>query len=263
MARVEADGLAFNVRVDGPEGAPWIVLSNSLGSTLAMWDDQIDLLTRKYRVLRYDHRGHGGTDVAEGPVTWDQLTDDVVALMDAHGIGQADYMGLSMGLMTGMGLGIRHGDRFGKMVLADGRADAPPAYRAMWDARIAAIEAGGLEAIADAAMEMWLAPDWRAANPERTAALRAMLVATPEAGYVACCRCIRGLDYLKDAGRIGNEVLCVTGSADQGALPEVVQTIAAAIPGARYAEIEGSHHIANIDGRDAFNAVVAEFLGIA
>ena len=213
MSRVDVGGFALHTRVDGPDRAPWIVLSNSLGSNLSMWDDQIDLLTRKYRVLRYDHRGHGQSDVPEGPYTWEGLTADVVALMDALGIEQADYMGLSMGLMTGMGLGIHHGDRFGNLVLCDGRADAPPAFQEMWDTRIATIEAGGIEAIADATLGMWLNPDWRAANPERTAQIRAMVVATPIEGYLACCRCIKTLDYLREAGKIANRTLCITGSS--------------------------------------------------
>lgn len=252
----------LHTRIDGIEGRPWIVLSNSLGSDLRMWEGQIDLLTRKYRVLRYDQRGHGTSDAPEGPYTWDQLVGDVLRLMDDHEIERADYMGLSMGLMTGLGLGIHHGDRFGKLVLCDGRADAPEPFKAMWDQRIAGIEEGGVEAIADMVLGTWLTEGWRKANSERTAALREMMVATPKAGYLACCRCLKTLDYASDLARIVNATLCLTGSADPGAPPDVVKPIAAAIPNARYVEIPDAAHISNVNQPEAFNAAIAEFLGL-
>lgn len=262
MTRTEAAGIAFNTKIDGPEGAPWIVLSNSLGSNLGMWDEQIDLLTSTYRVLRYDHRGHGGTDVTDGPYSWAQLTGDVIALMDALGIERADFMGLSMGLMTGLGLGIGHGSRFGRMVLCDGRADAPEPFRAMWDQRIATVREGGMTAMAEATLPMWLSEDFRAADPARASALKAMIETTDPAGYIACCQALQTLDYLKDAGTISNDVLCLTGSQDKGAMPDVVKGIAAAIPGAAYTEIAGAHHISNVDAPEAFNAAIADFLGL-
>lgn len=252
----------LHTRIDGIEGRPWIVLSNSLGSDLRMWEGQIDLLTRKYRVLRYDQRGHGASDVPEGSYTWDQLVGDVLRLMDDHDIERADYMGLSMGLMTGLGLAIHHGDRFGKLVLCDGRADAPEPFKAMWDQRIAGIEEGGVEAIADMVLGTWLTEGWRKANSERTAALREMMIATPKAGYLACCRCLKTLDYANDLARIENATLCLTGSSDPGAPPDVVKPIAAAIPNARYVEIPDAAHISNVNQPEAFNAAIAEFLGI-
>ena len=133
----------------------------------------------------------------------------------------------------------------------------------MWDGRIATIAEKGMGAIADATIPMWLSEDFRAANPVRTAQLHAMVSGTDPKGYVACCRGLKTLDYLKDAGKIANEVLCITGSKDMGAPPEVVEAIAAAIPGAGYVEIEGAHHVANVNKPEAFNAAVAKFLGIA
>ena len=263
MSRIRAGGIGFNTKVDGPDGAPWIVLSNSLGSNLGMWDEQIDVLTGKYRVLRYDHRGHGGTDVPPGPYTWEQLTGDVIALMDALDIEKADFMGLSMGLMTGLGLGITHGARFGKMVLCDGRANAPEPFKEMFEGRIATVREQGMTAMAEATMPMWLSEDFRNQDPTRTDELRAMIAATDPEGYIGCAGALLTLDYLKDVGKIKNEVLCMTGSNDMGAAPDVVKGIAAAIPNATYAEIEGAHHISNVNAPVAFNAAITRFLGLS
>ena len=263
MGRVRlSDGVSLNTRVDGSDGAPWVVLSNSLGSNLSMWDGQIPLLTRKYRVLRYDHRGHGASDVPPGPYSLDMLVGDVIELMDHHGIDTADWIGLSMGAMTGMGLAIQHPDRFGRMVLADGRADAPEMFKAMWDQRIAVVTEGGTEAVADGTLGMWLTEDWRAANPEATAAVRAMIVATDPKGYVACCQGLKGLDYLKDLGSVRVPVLYICGAEDKGAPPEVMRAMAKETPGSRYVEIPNAGHVPNINRPEAFNTALSDFLGV-
>ena len=228
-----------------------------------MWDDQIPLLTQKYRVLRYDHRGHGQSDVPDGPYTFDELVSDVIGLMDNFGIRQADWLGLSMGAMTGLGLALEHGGRFRRMVLADGRADAPQPFRDMWDQRIAAVRGGGTEAIADGTLGLWLTEPWRQANRSKTADVRKMIAATDTEGYVACCEALQGLDYLKRLGAISTEVLYVVGSEDKGAAPEVMQAMTDATPGARLVEIPDAAHVANINAPEAFNAAIAEFLEIA
>lgn len=262
MSRVDLGAVTLNTKLDGAEGAPFIVLSNSLGADLSMWDAQIETLTRKYRVLRYDTRGHGGSSIPNGPYTFEQLVADVVGLMDHYGIETADWLGLSMGAMTGAGLAITHGERFGRMVLADGRMDAPPPFRAMWDQRIAAVEAGGTEAIADGTLGTWLTEEFRDAHPQETARVRAMVAATDASGYIACCRALQGLDYFRSLGEIDTPVLYVGGSEDKGASPETMRAMADATPGARYIEIPGAAHVANINAPDAFNRILAEFLGL-
>lgn len=262
MSLVRLPGVALNTRVDGSDEAPWIVLSNSLGSNLSMWDGQIGFLTRKYRVLRYDHRGHGASEVPEGPYSFDQLVGDVIGLMDHYRIDKADWIGLSMGAMTGMGLALHHPDRFGRMVIADGRADAPEMFCAMWDERIAVVSQGGTEAIADGTLGLWLTADWRAAHPDETAAVRAMIAATDKKGYIACCQALKDLDYLRHLGSVGLPLLYVGGSEDKGAAPEVMRAMAKATPGARFVEIPGAAHVANINAPEAFEAAVTDFLGI-
>ncbi|WP_164730562.1 3-oxoadipate enol-lactonase [Pelagibacterium montanilacus] len=263
MTRVALpDGVSLNTRVDGPEGGPWIILSNSLGANLAMWDGQMDMLTRKYRVLRYDQRGHGASDAPTGRYSFDLMVADVIALMDHYGIEKADWLGLSMGAMTGMGLAIHHPDRFGKMILADGRAVATDGYKAMWDQRVQAIGEGGLEAVVEGSLGLWLTESWRKANPEATDACRAMILATPPEGYIASCYALRELDYLKDLGDLTLPVLYICGAEDHGAPPEEMQEMAKATPGSKYAEIPCAAHVANINQPKAFNAAVASFLEI-
>ncbi|ABD55855.1 alpha/beta fold hydrolase [Jannaschia sp. CCS1] len=258
--RVELGNHALNTRIDGA-GEDWIILSNSLGANLSMWDDQMDLLTSKYRVLRYDTRGHGGSDTT-GPVSFADLNGDVIALMDALEIDQAAFMGLSMGGMTGMALAVDHADRISRVVCADARADAPPPFQANWDTRIAAVEEGGLEAIVDGTLASWLTEDWRAANPDRVEEIRAMVLANDPTGYVACCHALKGLDCLRHLPNAKAPILYVGGDQDLGAAPAVMQEMADATPGGDYRQIEGAAHVANINAPAAFNAAITDFLGL-
>jgi len=262
MSRVSLGSITLNACVDGPDGAPWIVLGNSLGADLSMWQPQMALLTTAYRVLRYDTRGHGASDAPPGPYSFDDLTGDVIGLMDHFEIAEAAVMGLSMGAMTGIGLALRYPARIGRMVLADGRADAPEPFRAMWDDRIARVSAGGLEAIAEGTLATWFTEDWRRANPAALASVRQMVLGNSAQGYVGCCRALQGLDYLRDLGRMRSPALYVVGAQDMGATPAVMQEMADATPGATLAVIPGAAHVSNINAPDAFNAAVAPFLGL-
>ena len=253
----------LHTRVDGPAGAPWIVLSNSLGANLSMWEPQAAMLARYYRVLRYDTRGHGDSPTPAGGWTLDDLVVDVVRLMDAYGIERADFMGLSMGGMTGLGLALAHPGRVGRLICADARADAPEPFRQNWDARIAKVEEGGLAAILPMTLESWLSADWRAANPEGVAAVEAMVLGNDAAGYVGCCRALKGLDYLRHLGGMRVPVLYIAGEQDKGAPPAVMRAMAEATPGSRFVEIAGAAHVANLNAPDAFNAAVADFLGLS
>ncbi len=254
--------IKLNRRVDGPEGAPWLILSNSLGATLAMWDPQIEFLTQKYRVLRYDSRGHGGSDAPEGAYSFDQLTGDVIDLMDGMGIEKARFMGLSKGGMTGLGLALQHPDRIERVICADARADAPDGFRNMWDERMAKVREGGLEAIADGTLASWMTPDWHEANPEASAGIRAMVTSNNPDGYIGCCLALKELDYLRHLGGITIPVLYVGGDKDMGAAPEVMQAMADATPGGVYVQVANAAHVANINRPEDFNAAIAPFLGL-
>lgn len=263
IVKVSRGSFSLAARVTGrPEGAPWIVLSNSLGASMEMWAPQLAMLEKHYRVLAYDTRGHGKSDAPEGPYDFDDLTGDVIALMDHFGIASADYMGLSLGGMTGLGLAIHHGDRIERLVCCDARADAPAGFVESWDNRVAAIESGGLAEILGGTMERWFSEGFRTGEPRQMASMDAMFLATSITGYKGCAAALKTLDYLGDLGRIACPTLYVVGDEDMGSPPAVMKDMAAKTPGSRYAEIPGAAHIANVDKPDAFNAVVAGFLGL-
>lgn len=260
--RVAVAGGEVFARADGgaDEALPWIVLSNSLAADHRMWDPQVALLRRRHRVLRYDARGHGASDVIGGDWGFPALVADAVAVMDAFGVERATFMGLSLGGMTGLGVALAHPDRLTRLVCCDARADAPEPFRASWDDRIAAIENGGMAAILGGTLERWLSPAFRAAEPGAAERIAAMILATPVAGYAACARALKTLDYRKDLGRVAVPTLFVVGEEDAGAPPAVMRDMAGAVAGARLTVVPGSGHLPNVDNAAGFEAAVAEFL---
>ena len=260
FADVEVAGVRLHTAVDGPPGAPWIILSNSLGANLGMWDPQVAEFSRSFRVLRYDTRGHGQSDVPEGPYHFSDFLGDVIGLMDHFRIDRARFMGVSLGGMTGMGLAIHHSERLERLVVADARADAPEGFRAMWHERIARIRDGGIEAIVEGTLESWISAGTRDSAPEVCAKVRAMVSTTDQAGYIATCEGLKELDYLRLLGDVSTPTLYVGGSEDKGAAPAVMQEMADSTPGGVYAGIAGACHLANLDMPDAFNQTVLPFL---
>jgi 3-oxoadipate enol-lactonase len=188
------------------------------------------------------------------------LVEDVVALMDHHGIEKATYMGLSLGGMIGLGLTLKHPARVEKLVCCDARADAPEPYIKGWDERLAVIDREGMQGILQSTIERWLAPSFRKENPEVVAQVEQMILSTPVAGYKGAAEALKKLDYLKDLSRIAVPTLFVVGSEDAGAPPDVMQRMAEAVPGARLAVVPGAAHLANIDNAAGFYEAVADFL---
>jgi len=179
------DGARIRYRLDGPIGAPFLVLSNSLGTNLDMWEPQIAAFAARYRVLRYDSRGHGLSEVTPGPYTIERLARDVVALQDELKIDRAHFCGLSMGGMAGMWLGVHAPQRIDRLVLCNTALRIGSVER--WNARIDAVNRGGVSGIADALMEVWFTPGFRAAAADTVQRMRAMLIASSAEGYVASC----------------------------------------------------------------------------
>lgn len=260
--RVEVNGTILNTRIDGEEGAPWIVLSNSLAATLDMWQPQVDLLARRYRVLRYDTRGHGGSDAPAGDYSFADLVGDVIGLMDRFGIERAAYMGLSLGGMTGLGLALAHPERVERLVCCDARADAPPPFIASWDDRVAAIRAGGMAAIAEPTLERWFSGRFRTDRPAEVAHARRMILSTDVEGYAGCAAALKRLDYLQHLPGMTVPTLFVVGEEDSGAPPPVMQAMAAATPGSAFRSVAGAAHIANMDNPTGFAEAISPFLDL-
>ena len=245
--------------LSGPEGAPVLLLGASLGATLAMWDGQLPL-AGSLRLVRFDHRGHGGSPVPPPPYEIADLGRDVLALMDELGLERASYCGLSIGGMAGIWLGANAPERIDRLVLVCTAAQLPPA--SAWRERAAAVlEAGTTEVVADAVVERWLTPEYAAEHPEVRAALRAMLVSTDPVGYAACCGAIERMDLRPELAAIAAPTLVVSGSADPATPVEHQRLIAAAVPGARHEIVRPAAHLAAVQQPEAVNRLIREHLG--
>jgi 3-oxoadipate enol-lactonase len=245
--------------IDVPDDAPVLVLGSSLGTTGGMWDDQIAGFSQRFRVLRYDTRGHGGSPAPTGPYSIADLGGDVLALLDRLEIERASFCGLSIGGMIGMWAASEAPERFERLVLCCTLPHFPP--RDLWDERAATVRAQGMEPMVDPAIGRWLTPQARAARPDAEDRLRAMLRATSPEGYAGCCEAIRDMDLRDRLGSIAAPTLVIAAAEDPSTPPErVKELVADAIPGARYTEVPGAAHIANIAQPDAFSRAVLEHL---
>src|SRR5262249_9817803 len=177
--RIKANGITINCEIDGPDGAPWLVLSNSLATNLAMWDEQADDLKGRFRVLRYDQRGHGQTEAPAGRYTFDLLMADALALLDALSIARAHFAGLSLGAATALGLAQRHPGRLDRVSVCDSSCASTPASSQQWEERIAVAAKDGMEALVQSTMTRWFPPEILAANPPYLDKVRAMIRTTP------------------------------------------------------------------------------------
>jgi len=232
-----------------------LVLSNSIGTTQAMWDAQAEALAGEFDIVRYDHRGHGSAPVPPGPYSLADLGGDVLELLDERGIERAHFCGLSLGGMVGMWLAEHAPERIDRLVLC---CTAPRMDADIWAERIATIrESGSVEPTADAAMERWFTPRFRAERPGVVARFRAMVASTPAEGYVACAQAIVGMTIEDGLGSISAPTLVVAGAHDPSTPPEQGEAIARAIPGARF-EIVDAAHMANIEQEERITALMGE-----
>jgi 3-oxoadipate enol-lactonase len=255
MPFAHLDGVGLHYTLDGPPGAPVLVLAHGLGLALGMWDAQARALAAHARVLRYDARGHGGSSVPAGAASIDDLGRDVLALLDHLGIARAHFCGSSLGGMTGMWLGIHAPQRIASLVLAN---TAPQiGARAMWDTRIATVEAKGMTAISDAAIARWFTPAFIARAPAAVARLKATFERTPATGYASCCAANRDADLSHAVDRIrGATTLVISGTHDAATPPAHGQWTAKRIFGAGYVEL-ATAHLSNVEMPDVFTGLVS------
>jgi 3-oxoadipate enol-lactonase len=250
--------VALHHRFDGPEDAPVLVMGSSLGTTHGMWDDQVPALAERFRLLRYDTRGHGGSPAPPGPYSMDELGRDVLALLDRLELERVSYCGLSIGGMIGMWVASEAPSRFDRLVLCCTVPHFPP--RELWDERASTVRAQGMEPLVDATIERWLTPAVRAERPEAEEHLRAMFLSTPPEGYAGCCEAIRDMDLRDRLSGIAAPTLVIAGSEDPSTPPDRVREVAAAVRGAEFRVLEGAAHIANMARPEAFSRAVMEHL---
>jgi 3-oxoadipate enol-lactonase len=256
---VKANGITINYQVDGPENAPWLILSNSLATNLTAWEGQVRALKGDFRVLRYDQRGHGASEAPAGRYSFDLLLADAIALMDALAIAKAHFAGLSMGGATALGLAQRHPGRLDKVIVCDSPCQSTPASAQQWEVRIAVAESQGMEALVEPTVTRWFPPDVIMANPPYLDQVRQMVRNTPVNGFIGCAAALANHDYASAAASVKLPVLFVAGEKD-GVTPAAMRKLNASLPGSRYVELAGAGHISNLDQPSAFNRAVAEFL---
>jgi 3-oxoadipate enol-lactonase len=250
--------VAVHHEVIGRSDAPALLLSNSLGSTLDMWEPQVAPLAERFRVIRYDLRGHGGSPVPDGPYALADLGADAVRLLDWLGIERAHVVGLSLGGMVSMWLGVHAPERVERLVVCCTSARLGPPEG--WAERAALVRRKGTQPLAASVVERWLTPAHRDAHPDLVSRLRAMVAATPAEGYAGCCAAIEHMDLRGELSRITAPTLVIAGEQDPATPPEHGELIASLVPGARLEVVEGAAHLANLERPEAVSALLLAFL---
>jgi 3-oxoadipate enol-lactonase len=243
--------------LEGQTGSPALVFSNSLGANYSMWDSQAREFHKKFRILRYDTRGHGQSPSTPGPYSIEQLARDVVALLDALDLDRVHFCGLSMGGMIGMWLGVNTPKRLNKLVLCNTGAEIGTLEA--WTARIDAVHKNGVKSIAPAVIERWFTPAFREKSPAVVSSTQKMIEEASPDGYTACCAAIRDCDYREQVAAIRTPTLVISGAHDPATPPADGRFLAQQIPGSRYVELNAAH-LSNIEDQGHFNQELAAFL---
>jgi len=256
--KIRANGIEINYEIAG-EG-PWLTMSHSLACNLHMWDPQMAALTGKFKVLRFDTRGHGQSSAPAGEYTLEQLADDVKGLLDALKIKQTHWVGLSMGGMIGQAFALKYPGVFLSMVLADTTSRRPPAAGQMWGERIAIAHEKGMDALVDSTLARWFTEPYRNSRKDVMARIGTDIRKTPVAGFAGCCHAIAKVDYLDRLKEIKVPVLVMVGEHDHGTPPEAARVIQQNLPGSELKILPSAAHLSNIEQADEFNKAMIGFL---
>jgi 3-oxoadipate enol-lactonase len=259
MSKISVNGININYRLEGPDSGKTVMLSHSLASSLHMWDSQVPALAdARFRVLGYDSRGHGGSDVPPGPYTMDMLADDATALLDSLGIEKVHFCGLSMGGMIGQLLGARNPERISSLILSSTSAYMPPPH--LWNERIEAVQKEGMVSVADATIDRWFTGKGRKQMPERVKAVKNSILATPPEGFCACCEAIRDMDLRKILPDITAPTLVIVGALDPGTPVSAAEYICGRIGSSQLKVIPDAAHFVNVEYPEVFNEELIGFL---
>ena len=256
--KIKTNGIETNYEIRG-EG-PWLAMSHSLACNLSMWDEQANLLSHKFKVLRYDTRGHGQSSAPPGPYTLGQMADDVNALFDALGIRRAHWVGLSMGGMIGQTFALKYPGVFQSMVLADTSSRLPPNAAELWGERVRIAREQGMEPLVEPTLARWLTEPFRNTRKDVVERIARDIRATKPEGYAGACEAIVKLDLLDRLKEIDCPTLVIVGEQDPGTPPEMARLIHQNIPASELVEIPSAAHLANIEQPEAFNRALLSFL---
>lgn len=258
--RATINGCQFNFEVQERRGAPWITFAHALTNNLTLWNDVVAALGDRYSILRYDQRGHGGSEPVAGPYSFPMLIADAVGLLGHVGIDKTHWVGLSIGGMIGYGLAIDHGDRLHSLTACDSRDEAPPDYAAYFQSRIDKAREHGMEGVVESTVERWFTPASLAAKLPVIDKVRNMIRTTSTSGHEGCCEALKTLSFGSRCHEIQVPTLILGGAKDKGAPPEKLASIAAKIPGARQVVIPEAGHITALENPEAFRAALTQFL---
>jgi 3-oxoadipate enol-lactonase len=258
--RITADDIELNCELSGKENAPLVVLSHSLGSSLVMWNPQLNVLEPRFSVLRYDMRGHGNSDAPEGAYTLNQLAADVIALMDALNIDSAHFVGLSIGGMIGQCLALNYANRFQSLTLCDTAPVIPDEARPLFQERKNTARTKGMPALVDETMKRWFTEPYLQQNPREVDLIRRQFLATPVNGFIGCSEAILGLNYLDRLSEIKLPTLIMVGEEDPGTPVAASETIHERIPNSKLVVLAAAAHLSNIEQAAAFNRALTDFL---
>jgi 3-oxoadipate enol-lactonase len=256
--RISANGMDINYTIEG-EG-PWLTMSHSLACNLHMWDEEAKRLSQRYKVLRYDTRGHGESGAPAGAYTLELLADDLHGLLRALGVQSTHFVGLSMGGMIGQTYALKYPGVFASLALCDTTSRYPADVAGLWAERIKTVETQGMEPMVAPTLERWFTPPYRAAHPEVMEKVAAMIRNTPAPGFVGCCHAIPRINLTARLKEIRCPSLVIVGEDDPGTPVAMAEDIHRALPGSKLVVIPCAAHLSNLEQPDAFNQALADFL---
>lgn len=260
MARIAVNGIGVQYELDGPPGAPVVTLSHSLATDLGMWQPQMAALIPRFRVLRYDTRGHGGTDASPGPYSLGELAEDAYALLVALGVERTHFVGLSMGGMIGQTLALAHPEMLRSLVLSDTAGEMPRETGPLWDERVETARTAGMEAHVEPTLARWFTRGFIDAHPPVIDAVRDMIRSTKVEGYAGCIRAIQGLDLLERLPTLRLHTLILVGDEDPGAPVEAARALHERITDSEFVILTPASHLSNIEQPEQFNRALVTFL---
>lgn len=256
--KLKTNGLQIQYSIEG-EG-PWVVMSHSLACHSGMWDEQAGLLAKRYKVLRFDTRGHGGSDAPAGAYTLDMMAGDVRGLLDELGIDHCHWVGLSMGGMIGQVFALKYPGVFRTLTLADTASRYGAEVRPMWEARIKVVREQGMEALVEPTLERWFTEPYRTSQPDTMKRIAAMIRETPVNGYIGCCHAIPVINVTERLKEIRVPALVIVGEQDAATPVAAARDIERNLPDARLVVLPSAAHLSNIEQAAAFNEALTSFL---